>query len=145
MFFMVEQADHYAYGIPITRESMLQRQNLNQLVYRRLFELAAALKQIAVSLTFPHCIGSNWIDMGGSKRDRSRLLAIAPPLSWLLGILIVYPLLLPLKSQAGSFEKAFLTITPLLIPTCGAGYRHVNNAYCSKEGIRRDHPPLARL
>ena len=117
MFFMVEQADHYAYGIPITRESMLQRQNLNQLVYRRLFELAAATKQIAVSLTFPIIVlvptGLIWVVR---KRDRSRLLAIAPPLSWLLGILIVYPLLLPLKSQAGSFEKAFLTITPLLIP-----------------------------
>ncbi len=117
MFFMVEQADHYAYGIPITWESMLQRQSLNQLIYRRLFELAAAAKQIAVSLTFPVIVlvpaGLIWVVR---KRDRSRLLAIAPPLSWLLGILIVYPLLLPLKSQAGSFEKAFLTITPLLIP-----------------------------
>ena len=41
---------------------------------------------------------------------------LAPAFVWLLGILLVYPLLLPLKSQAGSFEKAFLTIVPLLMP-----------------------------
>ena len=44
------------------------------------------------------------------------MLTLAPALTWLLGILLVYPVLLPLKSQAGSFEKAFLTIVPLLIP-----------------------------
>ena len=117
MFFMVEQADHYAYGIPITWESMLQRQSLGELVSARLIQFAAAIKQVAVSLAFP----LNLLILAGAvqllrRRCLAKFLALAPAALWLLGILFAYPLLLPLKSQAGSFEKAFLTIVPLLIP-----------------------------
>ena len=41
MFFMVEHHDHYAYGLPITLESMLQRGTVPELLEKRLFELAA--------------------------------------------------------------------------------------------------------
>ncbi len=117
MFFMVEQTDHYAYQTAINLESMLQRRTLGELLYFRLFQLAAAIKQIVVSLAFP----LNILALAGAvrllrRRLPARLSALAPALIWLLGILLVYPLLLPLKSQAGSFEKAFLTIVPLLIP-----------------------------
>lgn len=117
MFFMVEQTDHYAYKTAITLESMLQRRSIGELLYFRLFQFAAAIKQIVVSLAFP----LNILVVAGAvrlmrKRLPGRLLALTPAAVWLLGILVVYPLLLPLKSQAGSFEKAFLTIAPLLIP-----------------------------
>lgn len=117
MFFMVEQADHYAYGTAITLESMLQQRSIGELLYFRLFQFAAAIKQIVVSLAFP----LNILILAGAirlmrKRLPARLLTLAPSALWLLGILLAYPLLLPLKSQAGSFEKAFLTIAPLLIP-----------------------------
>ena len=39
MFFMVEQTDHYAYGMPLTWESMLQRQSLGQLIGARLHSI----------------------------------------------------------------------------------------------------------
>ena len=117
MFFMVEQADHYAYGMPLTWESMLQRQSPGELIGARLFQFAAAVKQILVSLAFPLYV---FIAAGAWRLWRgcglAGLLSLAPALAWLLGILLVYPLLLPLKSQAGSFEKAFLTIVPLLVP-----------------------------
>ena len=117
MFFMVEQADHYAYGVPITWDTMLQRQNLEDLLGARLIQFAAAIKQVAVSLAFPLNI-LILADAIGLMRNRppARLLTIAPAAIWLLSIILVYPLLLPLKSQAGSFEKAFLTVVPLLIP-----------------------------
>ena len=41
---------------------------------------------------------------------------LAPAFLWLLGIVVAYPILLPVKSQAGSFEKAFLSFLPLLLP-----------------------------
>ncbi len=117
MFFMVEQADHYAYGIPISLESMLQRQTFTELAAKRLFEFAAALKQIAVSLELPLILlvpaGVFWLFR---KREASPPVLSGAPLIWLLGTVLVYPLLLPLKSQAGSFEKAFLSIVPLLLP-----------------------------
>ena len=117
MFFMVEQTDHYAYGTAITWESMLQRRSLGELLYFRLFQLAAAIKQIVVSLALP----LNILALAGAvrlmrKRLPAQLLTLAPAALWLLGILLAYPVFLPLKSQAGSFEKAFLTIAPLLIP-----------------------------
>ncbi len=117
MFFMVEHHDHYAYGIPITLESMLERHTPAQLIAKRFFELLAALKQIGTSLGLPLFL----LAVGGlgrliHKRDRKRLLMLAPPFAWLLGIVVAYPILLPVKSQAGSFEKAFLSILPLLLP-----------------------------
>ena len=117
MFFMVEQSDHYAYGPAITWESMLERRSIGELLYFRLFQFAAAIKQIVVSLAFP----LNILMLAGAirllrGRLPARLSTLEPALIWLVGILLVYPLLLPLKSQAGSFEKAFLTVVPLLIP-----------------------------
>ena len=117
MFFMVEHHDHYAYGIPITLESMLQRHTPAQLIAKRFFELLAALKQIGTSLGLPLFLltvgGLGWLIR---KRDQQRLLMLAPAFLWLLGIVVAYPILLPVKSQAGSFEKAFLSILPLLLP-----------------------------
>ena len=117
MFFMVEHHDHYAYGIPTTLDSMLGRQTVSDLMAKRVFEFAAALKQIVVSFTVPVFVlvvaGLGYLLKG---RDRERLSPILPALVWSLGILLVYPVLLPLKSQAGSFEKAFISILPLFLP-----------------------------
>lgn len=117
MFFMVDQADHYAYGRQITWETMLQRQTSAELINARLFQFAAAIKQVIVSLVFP----LNALILAGAVRlmrggPPARLLTLAPAAIWLLSILLVYPWLLPIKSQAGSLEKAFLTIVPLMIP-----------------------------
>lgn len=125
MFFMVEHQDHYAYGMPITLESMLQRQSLAELLAKRTFELLAALKQIIVSVTLPLLVGL----VGGAgllfrRRDPERLVPVWTALIWLLGILLFYPILLPLKSQAGSFEKAFLSSLPLLLPLAALALMH---------------------
>lgn len=117
MFFMVDAKQHYAYNIPITLDTMLEQQTVRQLFEKRLFEFAAAIKQMIVSLD---SILAILIPLGLlsllSKRHRSHLLTLSPALIWLLGILVAYPILLPYKSQSGSFEKAYLTIIPMLLP-----------------------------
>ena len=50
------------------------------------------------------------------SRDRKRWFVLLPTLILLLGMLVAYPILIPYKSQAGSFKKEYLTIIPLLIP-----------------------------
>jgi Dolichyl-phosphate-mannose-protein mannosyltransferase len=116
MFFMVDQRDHYAYDTPITLETMLEQQTVSELATKRLFEVGAAVKQMVISLDILILIiplGLGWLLW---KRDWDRLLLISPVLIWIVGILVAYPILLPLKSQSGSFEKAYLTVILLLIP-----------------------------
>ena len=117
MPFMVEHVETYAYGVPISFESMLEHRTLQELAGKRLFELAAALKQMAVSLQLPLVIfvplGIGWLV---TERKWVTLLPIMPVLLWMLLILIAYPVLMPVLNQAGSFKKAFITIIPLLIP-----------------------------
>jgi 4-amino-4-deoxy-L-arabinose transferase-like glycosyltransferase len=117
MFFMVDQRDHYAYGIDLTLETMLERQTIQEHMTKRLFELGAGVKQMAVSLDVLLTVA---VPIGLIvllwRRDWHRLLLVAPAVIWIAGILVAYPILMPLKSQSGSFEKAFLTMLPLLIP-----------------------------
>lgn len=126
MFFMVDQRDHYAYDTPITLETMLQQQTVPDLITKRLFELGASIKQMLVSLDLGLAI---LVPLGFliliRNRDKHRLLLVSPALIWLIGILIAYPILLPYKSQSGSFEKAYLTIVPLLIPLGALALDHI--------------------
>ncbi len=117
MFFMVDQRDHYAYGVELTLDTMLERQSITEHINKRIFELVAAIKQMGVSLDILLAVT---VPIGLLlllwQRDWDRLLLVAPAIIWIGGILVAYPILLPLKSQSGSFEKAFLTVMPLLIP-----------------------------
>ncbi len=117
MPFMVEPRDLYAYGIPITFETLLERQSLSELLGKRVFELGAALKQAAVSLQFPLVV---LVPAGVyalfAKSDRKQLQQLIPVAIWVLGLLVIYPLLMPVHNQGGSFKKVFLTVMPLLIP-----------------------------
>ncbi|GAB5491754.1 MAG: hypothetical protein Phog2KO_19690 [Phototrophicaceae bacterium] len=126
MFFMIDARQHYAYNIPITLEAMLEQQTMRQLIEKRLFEFAAAIKQMIISLDG---ILAVLIPLGLlsllSKRHRANLLTLSPALIWLLGILVAYPLLLPYKSQSGSFEKAYLTIIPMLLPLAAIAIEQV--------------------
>lgn len=117
MPFMVEPKDLYTYGMPITLESLLERQSVAQLVEKRIFELGAALKQMAVALQFPLVIfvpaGLAWLYTNKQRRQLARM---APVLVWIAAILIVYPILMPVHNQGGSFKKLFISVMPLLIP-----------------------------
>jgi hypothetical protein len=117
MFFFTEQRDHYAYGRTFTLQTMLASQTIPQIIGKRLFELAAAFKLMYTTLDMLLPVAV----MGGllfiiRARDRERWLTLVPTLILLAIVLVAYPILIPYKSQSGSFKKAYLTIIPLLIP-----------------------------
>jgi hypothetical protein len=120
MFFYTHVNDHWAYGRHFTLETMLSAQTLPELLSKRAFELFAAgkLMYTTLDMVLPVLIllGA-WLLW--FTRDRDRWLWIAPAFVLLGGFLVAYPLLIPLKSQAGSFKKAYLTIIPLLLPLAG--------------------------
>jgi 4-amino-4-deoxy-L-arabinose transferase-like glycosyltransferase len=117
MFFFTDQRDHYAYDTEFTLATMLEQRTVQELIAKRLFELVAAFKQMIISLDviLPLLVPIG-LFMLIKNRDMKRLLVIAPVLIWIAGILVAYPLLIPYKSQSGSFEKAYLTILPMLLP-----------------------------
>jgi hypothetical protein len=119
MFFMTDARQHYAYNMPITLETMLAEQTIPELLYKRAFEFAAAIKQVFESLSWlsPFFLPGLFYVW----REKKRLLVLAPILLWLTGILIAYPIFIPMKSQSGSFEKAYLGILPLLLPIAALG------------------------
>ncbi|MGB7340870.1 MAG: glycosyltransferase family 39 protein [Phototrophicaceae bacterium] len=117
MFFMVDAKDHYAYNMSLTLESMLERRTISEHINKRLFEFFAAIKQIIISLdgVLPLLMAIGLLSLLWQRNRQSWLTAL-PVVLWILGILIAYPFLLPLKSQSGSFEKAYLTIVPMMLP-----------------------------
>ena len=121
MFFFTDHSDHYAFGRHFTLQTMLAAQTPAQIIGKRAFELAAAVKVMIESFDVFLPIAvigglllliANWRD----EKDRRRLLAVAPVLILLLGLLVAYPILIPYKAQAGSFKKGFMSIVPLLLP-----------------------------
>ena len=117
MFFFTNHSDHYAFGRHFTLETMLAAQTPAEIVSKRLFEMAAAVKVMIESfdVVLPVAI------IGGlllllMRRDRPRLLAIAPALILVFGVFIAYTVFIPYKAQAGSFKKAYMSLVPLLLP-----------------------------
>jgi len=125
MFFFTDHTDHYAYGRHFTLETMLAAQTPSQIINKRVFEAAAAIQvaYTAFDQLLPVAV------MGGlllliAARDRRGWLVLAPVLILLFGLFVAYPLLIPYKSQAGSFKKAYLALVPLLLPLAGYALEH---------------------
>jgi hypothetical protein len=116
MFFMVDAHEHYAYNTPINLDTMLAQRTIPELLYKRAFEFAAAIKQVFNSLSWIGPLFLLSFYYLYREGEKLRFLALIPTFIWLLAIFIAYPIFIPLKSQSGSFEKAFLGILPLLIP-----------------------------
>ncbi len=117
MFFFTDHNDHYAYGRHFTLDTLLATQTPAQIVGKRLFEAAAAIKEMIKSFDgFLAVAVAGGLILLIAARDRRRLLTIAPALILVLGVFIAYPVFIPYKSQAGSFKKAYMSILPLLIP-----------------------------
>ncbi|PWT88718.1 MAG: hypothetical protein C5B54_10155 [Acidobacteria bacterium] len=122
MFFFTDHNDHYAYGRNFTWHTMLAAQTPMQIIGKRLFELAAAFKVMIESLdvVLPVAVTGGLIllilSARSDARDRSRLLVLSSPVVLILALLIAYPILIPYKSQAGSFKKAYISVLPLIVP-----------------------------
>jgi len=117
MLFYTDTLDHWAYEREFSLQTLLSAQTPMQIIGKRLFELAAAAKLMYTTLDIflPVAVAGGCFLLV-YRRDQDRLLLLLPSLFMLLIILIAYPILIPYKSQAGSFKKAYLTILPMLIP-----------------------------
>lgn len=117
LFFLVDFRDHYAYGRDFTLDTLLATQTIPQIISKRLFEMAASVKTIYITLDvfLPVMVigGGFWLVL---RRDRQRLLTLAPALILLAGSYVFYTILAPIANQGGSFKKAYLSLLPLLIP-----------------------------
>ncbi len=121
MFFFTHHNDHYAFGRAFTLETMLAAQTPQEIIGKRLFEMAAAVKMMVTSLgvVLPVAVAGGVLLLLLTRRDpvsRARLRATAPTLLLLAGGFVAYTVFIPYKAQAGSFKKFFLALLPLLIP-----------------------------
>ena len=116
MPFMVDPADLHAWRVDITLETLLARQSIGELLGKRLFELAASFKQMALALELPSALLAPVGTLLILRRLEGRLLLMTPALIWTALMLLAYPLLMPVVNQSGSFHRAFITILPLLTP-----------------------------
>lgn len=117
LFFLVDFRDHYAYGRDFNFQTLLEAQSITQIVAKRLFEMAASIKTMYITLdVFLPVImfgGLVWLMI---TRDRQRLLTLAPAIILLGGSYVFYTTLAPIANQGGSFKKSYLSLVPLLIP-----------------------------
>jgi len=120
MFFLTDYRDHYRYRDEFSLETMLERQTPAQLVAKRLFEMGASIKLMYTTLDqlLPVAVAGGLLLLVAA-RDRQRLVALAPALILLLGYFVFYTVLVPYKSQGGSFKKVYLVLVPLLLPLAG--------------------------
>lgn len=137
MFFLTDHREHYFYDSRLlTLEGMLARQTPAQLIGKRLFELAASIKLMYTTLDvfLPVAVAGGLI-LVLAARDRERLLTVAPVLILLLGATIFYAVLVPYKSQGGSFKKIYLTLIPLLLPLAGYAVERAVNDLRLRRGV----------
>ncbi len=117
MFFLTDFREHFVYDTELSLETLLASQTPAQLIGKRLFEMAASAKILYTTLDvfLPVAVAGGLL-LVLAARDRDRLLILAPTLILLGGAFVFYTLLVPFKSQGGSFKKAYITLIPLLLP-----------------------------
>jgi 4-amino-4-deoxy-L-arabinose transferase-like glycosyltransferase len=120
MFYLTDYREHNVYSTELNLQTLLASQTPLQLIGKRLFEMAASIKLMYTTLDvfLPVAVAGGLLLLFAA-RDRDRFLTLAPTLILLGGMFVFYTVLVPFKSQGGSFKKAYLTIIPLLLPLAG--------------------------
>lgn len=133
IMFFTDFRDHYHYEREFSLEILLEQQSISQIINKRIFEAAAAIRMMitTLDLVLPLAI------LGGIfliPRDRKRLLTLAPTVILLGGMFFVYIVLMPISNQGGSFKKSYLTLVPMLLPLA---------AYALDRVIEQSHLKIA--
>lgn len=117
MFFLTDYRDHYLYDVHLTLQGYLASQTPTQIIGKRLFEMAASVKIMITTLDMflPVAVLGGLLLML-RERSRRHWMTLSPTLILLLGFFAFYTVLVPFKSQGGSFKKAYLSLIPLLLP-----------------------------
>jgi 4-amino-4-deoxy-L-arabinose transferase-like glycosyltransferase len=116
MFFFTDHMDHYAYGRHFTLETMLAQQTPAQVMGKRLFEMAAAVRMMVETQDALPLFVIGGLILLVVVRDRDKLVTLSPALILLFGGFIAYTIFIPYKSQAGSYKKFYISVLPLLLP-----------------------------
>lgn len=115
--YFTEFRDHYHYERTFSLETLLASQTVPQLLFKRLFEAAAAIRMMITTLdgALPMLLIVGAVLVVWHK-DRERLLTLMPPLVLLGGFYVAYVVLMPIANQGGSYKKSYLSLVPLLLP-----------------------------
>jgi hypothetical protein len=115
VMFYTDFRDHYHYEREFSLETLLEQQSISQILGKRIFEGAAAIRMMLTTLDFVLPLAV----LGGTLfilSDRKRLLTLVPTIILLGGMFFVYVILMPISNQGGSFKKSYLTLVPMLLP-----------------------------
>lgn len=136
MFFLTDYRDHYRYEGVFNLQTLFERQTPAQLIAKRLFEGAASIKLMYTTLDvfLPVAVAGGML-LVIAARDRQRLLTLSPTLILLFGYFVFYTVLVPFKSQGGSFKKDYLTLIPLLLPLAGYALERAVNDTRIRTGV----------
>ncbi len=117
MFFLTDFREHYVYSSPVNFATMTAQWSWGQIIGKRIFEMFASAKIMYTTLdaVLPLAVAGGALLLLAA-RDRKRLLTLAPAVLLLLGAYGFYTVLVPFKSEGGSFKKFYLMLIPLLLP-----------------------------
>ncbi|HEX3052343.1 MAG TPA: glycosyltransferase family 39 protein [Aggregatilineaceae bacterium] len=117
IFFMTDVRDFYSYGRDLNWQTLRENQTIPQMAAKRLFEMAASVKMMLVALdvVLPVAVVGGLI-MLFVRREKVRLLLLAPTLILLVAFFLFYTILAPYNNQGGAFKKSYLSLLSLLIP-----------------------------
>jgi len=120
LMYFTDFRDHYHYDREFSVDTLLEQQTVQQLINKRIFEGAAAIRMMldTLDVILPLAI------VGGAllillRWDSQSMLKLIPPVVLLGGMYFSYVVLTPLSNQGGSFKKSWLTLVPLLLPLAG--------------------------
>lgn len=119
MVWLTDYNDHYLFDTTLSLQTMLAARTPAELVGKRLFEMAASLKIMIVTLGGPlplFVLGGAALALTTRGARRDWLTTLLPALLLLAAFFAFYTVLVPYKSQGGSFKKAFLSLIPALLP-----------------------------
>src|SRR5690606_20149937 len=99
MFYLTDFREHNVYDTELNLQTLLASQTIPQLIGKRLFEMAASLKLMYTTLDvfLPVAVWGGLLLILW-RRDRERLLILAPTLILLGGVFVFYTVFVPFKS-----------------------------------------------
>jgi hypothetical protein len=136
MFYLTNYLDHYVYSTELSLQTLLSLQTPVQLISKRIFEMAASVKLMYTTLDQFLAVavaGGALLLLRDRKHEKSFVLV--PVILLLIGFFCFYSILVPFKSQGGSFKKAYISLIPLLLPLGAYAVEYVVKSRKARNGV----------
>lgn len=112
--FMTSFIDQFTYGRDLNLEHYLAwgwPNILGNIAFQTLANVKFSYTTLDIALPVTALIGLGGLAL---RRDRERLLLLATPVIFILGLFVFYSFLTPFHSMGGSYKKSYLTLVPFL-------------------------------